>query len=307
MSFISLRLEGNASIWFDQLKPDVVLSYAEFKLAFLKQFQEESTSTYGAALRTLDHVKQETSERVSSYGIRFGKGLADLRRYTEVDDVTAIHKYARGLRAELKSRANWYIKKDEYLTVEDLGVKMTAREEHERDERRFRSPVNAVEPVVTKETRPLAPEWIKMIASMKAEIKELKGQVARGGQARTTTPVRRNPPQWTPEGIPICLNCNLPGHMVSQCPTKLAATTSGGITKGRPPVATRPKQWCNYHNRWGGHGSEACFKRPGRQWQPPQRPTAVMPKTGQQPPPPSPLPLQASGRGRGGPVKQGFQ
>ena len=313
VSFISLRLEGNASIWFDQLKPDVVLQYDDFKQAFLKQFQLESTSTYGAALRTLSHVKQEAQERVSAYGIRFGKGLRDLRHYTDIDDVTAVHKYATGLRAEFRHQAHWYIKKNEYLTVEDLGEKMMAREEHQRDERKYPGGVNAVE--TSKPSRPPAPEWLKLLASMKEEIQSLQAQIARGGQARTTPTIPRKVPKWTADGVPICLFCDQSGHMASECPRKVTSLAKGGAMKQQG----RGQRWCNFHNRWGGHDTAACYKRPPSQLSQGVRALATMPEqapqmsVGQQPPPQvygrgrGQAPPPPSYVGRGGPVKQGFR
>ena len=73
VAFLSLRLEGNASTWFDQLRSDVVLDYRVFREALLLQFQLDSTCTYAATLRMLDHIKHEVGERVSAYGIHFGK------------------------------------------------------------------------------------------------------------------------------------------------------------------------------------------------------------------------------------------
>lgn len=261
VNFISLRLRGNASIWFSQLKPHVLKEYKLFKAAFLATFQTESTATHGATLRALESMHQRAMEALSSYHIRFCKGVRDLEKFGPIGDVQTTHRYVLGLKKEYQDKASWYQKKDHHLTLADLHAKMLKWELHVRERTRGDSgSVNAIPPPKAASTKPPPPsptsgEGLSVqeaIAALSKEVQELRGQVQRGTSTRTTAP------PWKPEydvatGDPICSSCREVGHIRRNCPAR----------QRRREQRHRSKEYCEYHQVFG-HTTRNCRAK-GRQ------------------------------------------
>lgn len=274
VGFISLRLRGNASTWYDQLPHLTCKDYDLFKAAFLKTFQEESTATHGATLRALENIRQGPSEMISSYYIRFSKGITDVQRFDHLGNVAIVRKYILGMREEFQDKASWYQRKEETITVTELNTKMLIRELHVRERRKnVRPNLNAVtlsqpqQPAVqiqlpaTVTTATTEFNLEKAFQALQQEVKELRNQVKRQG------PPSRQPwtPKWTSDGQPICSHCDQAGHMRKQCPQR------------RPSSARRRDSWCDYHKVFG-HTTDECRARKGAmQTQRDSLPTQVKP------------------------------
>ena len=260
VGFISLRLRGSASTWFNQLDHALLKDYDSFRVFFLATFQKESTATHGATLRALDKIRQLAGETLSHYYIRFKKGIADLQRYDPVGRVTIVHRYIAGLRKEYRNKAAWYERKNEFLTAKELHKKMIIWELHAREQ--FRADniplFNAVPPIettttTTATTAPTAqapqlrtePSIRDVLLSLKKEITDLRNQVNRGGRRRNA----RNAwvPEWTDTGEPICSFCKGVGHMRKACPRR----------KETPPSSARQDRYCEYHQVFG-HRTDEC-------------------------------------------------
>lgn len=262
IGFLSLRLRGNASTWYDQLEGDVLRNYKLFRKSFLATFQQEGTASHGATLRTLDKISQGPQETITSYHIRFEKGMKDLRRYDAVGNVAAVAKYISGLRSEYQNKAAWYQRKNESLSVKGLNTKMLVRELHarERKGRGFNLPVNALTSVlptttVTPPTPPMSTPTQQTganieekLLSLRRELRDLRNQVRRTGKPRAAPWA----PQWTADGQPICSFCKGVGHMRKACPRR-----------SRRPTDTKQQQthpWCDFHRNYG-HSTDECRAR----------------------------------------------
>ena len=247
VGFLSLRLRGNASTWYDHLPSRVIKSYTLFRKNFLDTFQRESTATHGGTLRALEKVKQGPREFLASYHIRFVKGVADLKRFDNIGNVAAVHRYISGLRKEYQGKAAWYQKKNEHLTIKVLHKKMLIWELHSREQQRKGHGFFAV-PSPTTQTPTQKPATTSVgneLAALRKELQDLRNQVKRGGRPQTPPWI----PQWTEDGQPICSFCKGVGHMRKVCPQR---------KNSRPTTTTRNNRlWCDFHKAFG-HSTDEC-------------------------------------------------